>query len=114
MVEKLLYAGAKANGLEVRKTNVDYHSPPLVICMSAKLHRLDLEVEGLTYKKKISAHDVDYEACMRHLLKYKADSNVLLLKMRRKPRPIFHAVKCSFRTLKLLLDFSAERVMIVN
>lgn len=87
---------------------------PLVICMSKKYHGDSLEIDGLTFKQRIDPSDVDYEMCMRHLLRYKADSNAEIPGKKRKPRPVFHAIREPYSTLKLLLDFTSEKDHIVN
>lgn len=71
-------AGANANGVEKREHQIDYNASPLVICMNAKLQGLDLEIEGLSYKRRFKAVDVDHEACMKLIIKYRADTNAEL------------------------------------
>lgn len=83
--------------------------------MNEKFHDQDLLIEGLTYKRKFTTlKDIDHEICMKLLLKYKADPNKLLgVNKRRRPRPIFHAIK-NTKILKSFLDIIDEPAMIVN
>lgn len=72
-------------------------------------------VEGLTYRKKFNpAKDVDHVSCMKLLLKFKADPAAHLGKDKRKrPTPIFHAIKTALM-LKSFLDLIEEKEAIVN
>ena len=93
----MLLNGANPDNVPLndRLPNIDYHINPLVICMNPKYHDKDLEIEGLVYKRKFnpySKEDVNHDACMLALLRYRADPNAELFGRRRKPRPIFHAV----------------------
>ena len=82
---------------------IDYYAPPIVICMNSKYHDQDLTIDGLTYKRKYSrAKDVDYELCLKMLLKYKANPNIEL-RSKKRPRPIFYAIKDA-KLLKAYLD----------
>jgi len=48
--------------------------------MNKKYHNQDLEIDGLTYKRMYSkTNDIDYEKCMKLLLKYRADTNAELI-----------------------------------
>ena len=59
---------------------IDYYIHSLVICMNKKYHNQDLEIDGLTYKRMYSkTNDIDYEKCMKLLLKYRADTNAELI-----------------------------------
>jgi hypothetical protein len=72
-------------------------------------------VEGLSYKKKFtSLKDVDYELCIKILLKYKANVNISLgQNKRRRPYPIFHAI-LNAKYLKSYLDYVSEKYQVVN
>lgn len=51
---------------------------------------------------------------MTLLLKYKTDTNALLDRKRRKPRPVFHATMQNYEILKLFLDFTADKHNVLN
>lgn len=82
--------------------------------MMEKHHNKDLEIEGLSYKKLYSKSEVNHIACMKLLLKYKADTNAELFNKRKRIRPIFQAVRCDFSVLKLLLDYTADKAKMLN
>lgn len=73
---------------------IDYGTNPLVICLNPKYHNQDLSIDGLTYKRKFDrAKDVDFEICLKLLLKYKASPTQTINNHNNKrPTPIFHAL----------------------
>jgi hypothetical protein len=72
--------------------------------MNEKYHNKDLEIEMLGYRKRYSSQEIDHFKCMKLLLMHKANANAELYGKKRKPRPIFHAIKKSFDMLKLILE----------
>ena len=93
---------------------IDYGINPLVICLNPKYHNLDLSIDGLTYKRKFAkAKDVDFEICLKLLLKFKADPNQTLNNRRKRPKPIFHAI-LDAKMLKIFLDMVDDQREVVN
>ncbi|CDW86950.1 ankyrin repeat protein [Stylonychia lemnae] len=117
IVERLLQEGANPNNapLEEQQPQIDYNINPLVICMNPKYYNQDLSIDGLTYKRKYTPlKDVDHEICMKLLIKYKADPNIILgHNKRRRPKPVFHAIKQQ-KMLKSFLDIVDDKAALVN
>ena len=71
-----------------------------------------MSVDGLSFKKLYNpTRDVDHAACLRLLLKYKADTQM------RSPSgkiPIFKALKSSVMNLQLILEYDTDRIRTIN
>eukprot|EP00347_Sterkiella_histriomuscorum_P003332 403364693 len=117
IVERLLQAGANPNNVpeDEKMILIEYGINPLVICMNPKHHNQDLSIDGLTFKRKFTPlKDVDHELCMKLLLKYKADPDVSLGQhKRRRPMPIFHAIKRA-KILKTFIDNLDDKSTVLN
>jgi len=94
------------------KYNFDDGESPLIICLQKRYHNMSLSVDGLTFKKMYNpGRDVDYNACLRLLLKYKADPN---MRSANGKLPIFKAIKADPIGLQLFLDHDPKRAETVN
>ena len=97
---------------EAMKYNFEDGESPIIICLQKRYHNLNLSVDGLTYKKMYNpSRDVDYTACLRLLLKYRADPK---MRSSNGKLPIFKAIKSEPISLMLFLEHDAKRTETIN
>ena len=75
-------------------------------------HKPSVNEDGLSFKRVYdTSRDVDYQSCLRLLLKFKADTTIVSING---TLPIFKAIKSSYLTLQLFLEYEKDKNKAIN